>query len=160
VPPAHAAGKSGPGAARKQASAAGATRYPARTSPMNDRDFCNRSARLAADTVRDKFAHLAHGAVEYAAFGPGIVLFFGNTDRRTGGRPPVVAKLREFLAIEEVGIRELGFGITPDRRTWAMLTESRRDVSYCRRLVAKADREVLPGRPNMPGSSSAGDDGI
>jgi hypothetical protein len=109
---------------------------------MNDRDFCDRSAALAAAVVRDRFPHLAHGAVDYPAFAPGVVLFFGRVAAPTGEVPPVVAKLREYLAIEEVGIRELGFGTTPDRRTWAMLAQSRRDVEYGRRLVVKADREA------------------
>ena len=109
---------------------------------MNDREFCDRSAGLAAEAIRDKYPHLGHGAVGYPAFGPGVVLFFGNVDAATAEGLPIVARLREFLAIEEVGIRELGFEITPDRRTWAMLVLSRRDVEYCRRLIAKADREA------------------
>jgi hypothetical protein len=125
---------------------------------MNDREFCDRSARLAADTVQDKFAHLAHGAVASATFGPGVVLFFGNTRPAVGALPPIVAKLREYLAIEEVRIRELGFGITPDRRTWAMLAESGRDITYCRRLVAKADREAESRRSSEPGVRAADDD--
>jgi hypothetical protein len=113
---------------------------------MNDREFCDRSARLAAEAIRDRFSHLGHGAVGYPAFGPEIVLFFGNDASATDAVLPIVAKLREFLAIEEVGIHELGFGITADRRTWAMLAQSRRDVDYCRRLIAKADRESRAGR--------------
>ena len=113
---------------------------------MNDREFCDRSAGLAAQAVRDKFAHLRRGAADYAAFGPGTILFFGNDGTATHEVNPVVAKLREYLAIEEVGIRELGFGITPDRRTWAMLVQSRRDAEYCRRLIGKADREIRVGK--------------
>jgi hypothetical protein len=113
---------------------------------MNDREFCDRSAGLAAEAVRDKYSHLSHGAVGYPAFSPGVVLFFGNVTSAADGRLPIVAKLREFLAIEEVGIREWGFGTTPDRRTWAMLAHSRRDVEDCRRLIAKAEREARVGR--------------
>jgi hypothetical protein len=112
---------------------------------MNDREFCDRSASLAAGVVRDKFSHLRHGAADYSAFGPGVVLFFGRVAATTDEGFPIVAKLREYLAIEEVRIRELGFGTAPDRRTWAMLAQSRRDVEYCRRLIAKADREARPG---------------
>ncbi len=118
---------------------------------MNDREFCDRSARLAADVVREKFSHLAHGAVAYTAFGPRVILFFGNVPWETDGMLPIVAKLRDYLAIEEVGIRELGSGIAPDRRTWAMLVESRRSVAYCRRLIAKADREAEAGRSAQSG---------
>jgi hypothetical protein len=119
---------------------------------MNDREFCDRSAGLAADVVRDKFTHLGHGAAGYPAFGPGVVLFFGHVAAGADEVLRVVAKLREYLAIEEVGIRELGFGTTPDRRTWAMLVQSRRDVEYCRRLIAKAGREARPEGPAQPGS--------
>jgi hypothetical protein len=112
---------------------------------MNDRDFCDRSAGLAAEAIRDKYSHLGHGAIGYPAFSPGVVLFFGNVTS-ADDRLPIVAKLREFLAIEEVGIREWGFGTTPDRRTWVMLAHSRRDIEYCRRLIAKADRESRAGR--------------
>jgi len=112
---------------------------------MNDHEFCDRSAGLAAEAIRDKYAHLRHGAVGYPAFSPGVVLFFGNVASAVDEWLPIVAKLREFLAIEEVGIREWGFGTTPDRRTWAMLAHSRRDVEYCRRLIAKADREARAG---------------
>jgi hypothetical protein len=118
---------------------------------MNDREFCDRSASLAAEVARDKFSHLRFGAVDYAAFGPGVILLFINLARGAGGVNPVAAKLREYLAIEEVGIRELGFGMTPDRRTWAMLVQSRRDVEYCRRLIAKADREAGAGRSGRLG---------
>ena len=114
---------------------------------MNDREFCDRSAGLAADVVRTQFSHLALGAVAYPAFGPAVVLFFGQVASGTEEEPRVVAKLREFLAIEEVGIRELGFGMTPDRRTWAMLAQSGRDLEYGRRLIAKAAREADPGLP-------------
>jgi hypothetical protein len=113
---------------------------------MNDREFCDRSAGLAAEAIRDKYSHLGHRAVGYPAFGPGVVLFFGNVASAADEGLPVIAKLREFLAIEEVGIHELGFGTTPDRRTWAMLVQSRRDVEYCRRLIAKADRESRAGK--------------
>jgi hypothetical protein len=113
---------------------------------MNDREFCDRSAGLAAEAIRDKYSHLGYGAVGYAAFGPAVVLFFGNVASATDEWHPIIAKLREFLAIEEVGIREWGFGTTPDRRTWAMLVQSRRDVEYCRRLIAKADRESRAGK--------------
>jgi hypothetical protein len=109
---------------------------------MNDRDFCNRSAALAAEVVRERFAHLRHGAVAYKAFGPGVVLLFGTMGGGADEVLWIVTKLREFLAIEEVGIRELGCGMTPDQRTWAMLVQSRRDVPYCQRLIAKADREA------------------
>ena len=112
---------------------------------MNDREFCDWSARLAAAAVREKYPHLGHGAVDSAPLGDGVVLFFGSAARPADGVPPIVAKLREFLDIEEVGIRELGFGSTPDRRTWAMLAYSRRDVEYSRRLIAKADREAGAG---------------
>jgi hypothetical protein len=106
---------------------------------VNDRDFCNRAAALAAEAIREKFSHLHRGANDYSAFGPGIVLFFGNDDPTDAeGNHPVVAKLREYLAIEEVGIHELGYGTTKDHRSWALLAESRRDVDYCRRLVWKA----------------------
>jgi hypothetical protein len=113
---------------------------------MNDREFCDRSAGLAADVVRARFSHLGEGAADYPAFGPGVVLFFGQVPAGTGEVLPVVAKLRGFLAIEEVGIRELGYGTSPDRRTWAMLAQSRRDVEYCRRLIVKANREAAAGR--------------
>lgn len=119
---------------------------------MNDREFCDRSASLAAEVVRARFSHLKRGAVDYSAFGAGVVLFFGQVAPGTAGVPPVVAKLRDFLAIEEVGIRELGYGTTPDRRSWAMLAQSGRDLEYCRRLVAKADRESRPGGPARPAS--------
>jgi hypothetical protein len=109
---------------------------------MNDREFCDRSAGLAAEVVRTRFPHLALGAVAYPAFGPAVVLFFGRVASGTDAVPPVAAKLREFLAIEEVGIRELGFGMTPDRRSWAMLAQSGRDVEYGRRLIVKAAREA------------------
>jgi hypothetical protein len=109
---------------------------------MTDPEFCNRSATLAAETVRDKFPHLNLGAADYSAFGPGIILFFGNDGMGTNEVSPIVPRLREYLTIEEVGIRELGFGTTADRRTWAMLVESRRDAEYCRRLIWKAYREV------------------
>jgi hypothetical protein len=118
---------------------------------MKDREFCDRSAALAADVVRAEFAHLEFGAVGYPAFGAGVVLFFGQVAAQTDEAPPVVARLREFLAIEEVGIRELGFGMTPDARTWAMLAQSGRDVEYGRRLIAKAAREA--GRARSPGRS-------
>ncbi len=110
---------------------------------MNDRDFCNRTAALAAEAIRDKFAYLHRGANDYSAFGPGIVLFFGNEDATAPeGKHPVVAQLRAYLAIEEVGIHELGFGTTKDQRTWALLAESRRDLEYCCRLIWKAFRAV------------------
>lgn len=111
---------------------------------MNDRDFCDRSAALAAAVVRDRFPHLSYGAVEYPDFASGVVLFFGRVAAPTDAVFPVVAKLREYLAIEEVRIRELGFGATPDRRIWAMLAQSVRDVEYCRRLIVKAGREAGP----------------
>jgi hypothetical protein len=112
---------------------------------MIDRDFCDRTAILAAEVARDRFAHLACGATDYSAFGAGVILFFGNDGRQEPqARHPVVAKLREFLAIEEVGIRELGFGTSADRRSWALLVESRRDAEYCRRLIWKAFRESKP----------------
>ena len=128
------------------------THPSARANAMNDREFCDRSAGLAADVVRDKFSQLGHGAAGYSAFGPGVVLFFGHVAAGTDDGFPVVAKLREFLAIEEVGIRELGFGTAPDRRTWAMLAQSLRDVEYCRRLIAKAHREARAGHSARPGS--------
>jgi len=109
---------------------------------MNDREFCDRSAGIAAGVVRDRFPHLAHGAVDYPAFGPGVILFFGRVAGPSYAAGPVVSKLREYLAIEEVGILELGFGTTPDRRTWAMLAQSLRDAEYCRRLIVKAGREA------------------
>jgi hypothetical protein len=110
---------------------------------VNDRDFCNRTAALAAEAIRDKFAYLHRGANDYSAFGPGIVLFFGNEDATAPeGNHPVVAQLRAYLAIEEVGIHELGFGTTKDQRTWALLAESRRDLEYCCRLIWKAFRAV------------------
>jgi hypothetical protein len=118
---------------------------------MTDREFCDRSAGLAADVVRARFSHLGEGAADYPAFGPGVILFFGRIPDGTGADPPVVVKLREFLAIEEVGIRELGFGMAPDRRTWAMLAQSRRDVEYGRRLIAKAQREALARDSARPG---------
>ena len=106
---------------------------------VNDHDFCNRAATLAAEAIQEKFAQLPRGANDYTAFGPGVVLFFGNNEPINGfGDHPTVAKLREYLAIEEVGIQELGFGRTRDHRSWALLAESRRDVDYCRRLVWKA----------------------
>jgi hypothetical protein len=119
---------------------------------MNDREFCDRSAGLAAAVVRDKFSHLEHGAADYAAFGPGVVLFFGHVAAASEEGLAVVAKLREYLAIEEVGIRELGFATAPDRRTWAMLAQSRREVEYCRRLIAKANLAAQAGRSAAPGS--------
>jgi hypothetical protein len=112
---------------------------------MTDRQYCDHAAALAAETVRRQFAHLAFGAVAYPGFGAGVLLIFGN-DRRAAADdrhpPPAVARLRAFLAIDEVGIRELGFGATADRSSWAMLVESRRDVAYGRRLVRKAYREA------------------
>jgi hypothetical protein len=114
---------------------------------VNDRDFCNRAAALAAEAIRDKFSYLHRGANDYSAFGPGIVLFFGNEDTPApDGNHPVVAQLREYLAIEEVGIHELGFGTTRDQRSWALLAESRRDIEYCRRLIWKAFRAVETAR--------------
>ena len=114
---------------------------------MNDRNFCNRAAVLAAEAIREKFSHLHRGANDYSAFGPGIVLFFGNEDAASiEGDLPVVAQLREYLAIEEVGIHELGFGATKDHRSWALLAESRRDIEYCRRLVWKAFQAVESAR--------------
>lgn len=114
---------------------------------MLDRDFCDRTAVLAAEVARERFAHLPRGASSYPAFGEGVVLFFGNDESPdVNARPPVVTKLREFFAIEEVGIRELGFGTTSDRRSWALLAVSRRDIDYCRRLIGKAFRESAPDR--------------
>jgi hypothetical protein len=118
---------------------------------MNDVEFCDWSANLAAAAVREKYPHLRHGAVDSSMLGDRVVLFFGNPARPTDGVPPIVAKLREFLDIDEVGIGELGFGSTPDRRTWAMLAHSRRDVEYCRRLIAKADREAETASSARPG---------
>ena len=86
---------------------------------MNDREFCDRAATLAAETVRNKFPHLELGAADYSAFGPGIILFFGNDGTGTDEVSPTVPRLREFFMIEEVGIRELGFGTTADGCTWA-----------------------------------------
>lgn len=114
---------------------------------MTDEEFCDWSSSMAAAAVREQFSHLRHGAVDSSMFGDGVVLFFGNPARPINGVPPTVAKLREFLDIEEVGIWELGFGSTPDRRTWAMLAYSQRNVEYCRRLIAKADREAEAGGP-------------
>jgi hypothetical protein len=104
-----------------------ATRSSARARAMNDRKFCDWSARLAA-AVREKYAHLGHGAVDSAPLVDGVVLFFGNPAPPADGVAAIVAKLREFLDIDEVGIRELGFGSKPDRRTCAMLAYSQRDV--------------------------------
>lgn len=105
---------------------------------MNDRQYCDYAAGLAAQTVGHRFPHLSHGAVAYPGLGPGVVLFFGQSGPAAGGGPdPVVARLRSFLAIEEVGIVELGIG-TAGGGAWALLAESRRDVEYCRRLVRKA----------------------
>jgi hypothetical protein len=118
---------------------------------MNDREFCDNSARIAAEAIRDRYSYQPYGAADYPAFGPRVVLFFGNVAAAADGVPPIVAKLRDFLAIEEVGIRELGFGTTTDRRTWAMLAHSRRDADYCRRLVAKAERDAPAGEPAGPG---------
>ncbi len=42
-----------------------------------------------------------------AGLGDRVVLFFSGAARPADGVPPIVAKLREFLDIEEVGIREL-----------------------------------------------------
>ncbi len=117
---------------------------------MNDREYCDHSARIAAEAIQDRYSYRPYGAADYPAFGPRVVLFFGNVVAAPEGVPPIVAKLREFLAIEEVGICELGFGTTPDRRTWAMLVQSRRDTDYCRRLVAKADREAPQGESAGP----------
>src|SRR5262249_43501035 len=91
--------------ARTKSSRGHPTHRSYRANPMNDREFCDRSAGLAAEAVRDKYSHLGHGAVGYPAFGPGVVLFFGNVASATEAVLPIVAKLREYLAIEEVGIR-------------------------------------------------------
>jgi hypothetical protein len=117
-------------------------RIDSQSHAMTDHEFCNRSATLAAEIVREEFPDLERGAADYSAFGPGIILFFGNDGRGTDEISSIVPRLREFLAIEEVGLRELGFGTTADRRTWAMLVEGRRDADYCRRLIGKAHREV------------------
>ena len=112
---------------------------------VNDRDFCDRAAELAAETIRNKFAHLPRGAADYSAFGLGVVLFFGNDgSAAVQASHPVVQKLREYFAIEEVRIKELGFGTTADHRSWRILAESSRDVDYCRRLVWKAFKESQP----------------
>ena len=59
----------------------------------------------------------------------------------------MLAKLREYFAIEEVGIRELGLGLTTNLRSWVLLAESSRDAEYCRRLIGKAYRESLASEP-------------
>ena len=45
-------------------------------------------------------------------------------------------------AIQEMGIRELGFGTSADGTSWTMVVQSRRDAAYCARLGVKAYREA------------------
>ena len=71
------------------------------------------------------------------------ILFFGNDGSSSESGHHVVAKLREYFLIEELGIRELGFGTNADHSSWALLAESRRGPDYCRRLVGKAYREAM-----------------
>jgi hypothetical protein len=57
---------------------------------MNDREFCDWSARLAA-AVREKYPHLGHAAVDSALSGDGVVLFFGNPAPTADGVAQIVA---------------------------------------------------------------------
>jgi hypothetical protein len=59
---------------------------------MNDREFCDWSARLAAAAVREKYPHLGHGAVDSAPLGDGVVLFLGNPARPVEYSRRLIAK--------------------------------------------------------------------